>query len=168
MARVRIGVVGCGAIAQVQHIPNLLDLDEEFEVSIVCDVAPDQAAYVARRFNLPRSVSDVRALLEADIDAVLLCHADPKTEIAVKAFQAGKHVMVEKPVCLSLEEVDAMVEAQGRAGQIGQAAYMKAYDPAFEMAKREIEGLDFKFIQANHLHPSNVLHLDHFSGRPSV
>jgi predicted dehydrogenase len=163
MARVRIGVIGCGAIAQVQHIPNLLELNEEFEVPIVCDVAPGQAAYVARRFNIPRSVSDVRALLESDIDAVLLCHADPKAEIAVKAFQAGKHVLVEKPVCLSLEEVDAIVEAQERAGTIGQAAYMKAYDPAFEMAKLEIEGMDFKFIQVNHLHPSNLLHLDHFN-----
>ena len=46
---------------------------------------------------------------------------------------------------------------------VGQAAYMKAYDPAFVMAKQEIEGMDFKFIQANHLHPSNYLHLDHFN-----
>ena len=172
MSKVRIGVVGCGAIAQVQHVPNLLALDGEFAVPIVCDVAPGQAAYLARRFNIPRSVSDIDALLAADIDAVLLCHGDPKTEVAVKAFAAGKHVLIEKPVCLSLEEVDEMVEAQERAGTIGQAAYMKAYDPAFEMAKREIEGMDFKFIQANHLHPSNVLHLDHFNvqrvGAPSA
>ena len=40
MARVRIGVLGCGAIAQVQHLPNLLELDEEFAVPIVCDVSP--------------------------------------------------------------------------------------------------------------------------------
>ena len=53
MARVRIGVLGCGAIAQVQHLPNLLELDEEFAVPIVCDVSPDQAAYVAKRFAIP-------------------------------------------------------------------------------------------------------------------
>ena len=47
MSTVRIGVVGCGAIAQVQHLPNLLELDDEFEVPIVCDVSPGQAEYVA-------------------------------------------------------------------------------------------------------------------------
>ena len=57
MARVRIGVLGCGAIAQVQHLPNLLELDEEFAVPMVCDVSPDQAAYVAKRFAIPRHVS---------------------------------------------------------------------------------------------------------------
>ena len=170
MTRVRIGVVGCGAIAQVQHLPNLLELDREFEVSIVCDIVPQQAEYAARRFHIGQSASELDAVLAADIDAVLLCHADPKTEAAVKAFQAGKHVLVEKPVCLSLEEVDALVEAQIRAGTVGQAAYMKVYDPAFVMAEREVAGMDFKFVQANHLHPSNQLHLDHFNvqhvGRP--
>ena len=163
MSKVRIGVVGCGAIAQVQHVPNLLALDEQFEVPIICDALPGQAAYLSQRFNIPRSVVDVDALLAADIDAVLLCHADPKTEVAVKAFAAGKHVLIEKPVCLTLEEVDELVAAQAAAGTVGQAAYMKAYDPAFTMAKREIEGMDFKFVQANHLHPSNWLHLDHFN-----
>ena len=53
MARVCIGVLGCGAIAQVQHLPNLLELDEEFAVPIVCDLSPEQAAYVAKRFAIP-------------------------------------------------------------------------------------------------------------------
>ena len=46
MAPVRIGVVGCGHIAQVQHLPNLLELDEEFEVAAVCDISPKAAEYV--------------------------------------------------------------------------------------------------------------------------
>jgi len=162
MSKVRVGVVGCGAIAQVQHVPNLLELNEVFEVSIVCDVAPGQAEYLARRFNLDRGVSDIDELLAADVDAVLLCHGDPKTEYAVKAFDAGKHVLIEKPVCFSLQELDIMLAAQDRAGTIGQAAYMKAYDPAYEMGRREIESMEFSFVQANHLHPSNYLHLDHF------
>ena len=43
MSRVRIGVVGCGAIAQVQHLPFLTELSEEFEVAAVCDASPSQA-----------------------------------------------------------------------------------------------------------------------------
>ena len=101
--------------------------------------------------------------MAADIDAVLLCHADPKSDAAIAAFAAGKHVLIEKPICASLQEVDAMVAAMQKADKIGQAAYMKAYDPAFVLAQKEVEDLDFSFVQINHLHPSNYLHLDHFN-----
>ena len=99
MERVRIGVVGCGDIAQVQHLPFLLDLAEEFEVAVVCDVSPSLAAHAADRFHVPRHVTDYRDVLSADVDAVLLCHTDPKTETAVAALDAGKHLFIEKPMC---------------------------------------------------------------------
>ena len=163
MPPVRVGVLGCGAIAQVQHLPNLLELDEEFEVPIVCDLSPDQAEYVARRFKIPKHTSQLHDLLAADIDAVLLCHTDPKSDAAIAAFKADKHVLIEKPICASLEQADAMIDAMRQSGKVGQAAYMKAYDPAFDLAKKEVEGMDFSFIQINHLHPSNLLHLEHFN-----
>tara|TARA_Y100000588_G_scaffold392078_1_gene502728 strand:+ start:6776 stop:7858 length:1083 start_codon:yes stop_codon:yes gene_type:complete len=163
MSRVKIGVLGCGAVTQVQHLPNLLELDEAYEVSVVCDLSPDQARYVAERFRIPTHVSQVEDLLASDIDAVLLCHTDPKSDETIAAFNAGKHVLVEKPVCASLQEADAMIEAMNRSGKVGQAAYMKAYDPAFALAQKEVEGMDFSFIQINHLHPSNNLHLSHFN-----
>ena len=56
MKPVRIGVVGCGAIAQVQHLPNLLELDEEFEIVGVCDVSAGTAEYVAKRFKVSNHV----------------------------------------------------------------------------------------------------------------
>ncbi len=56
-----------------------------------------------------------------------------------------------------------MIEAMERSGRVGQAAYMKAYDPAFILAQKEVEGMPFSFIQINHLHPSNDLHLAHFN-----
>ena len=163
MKRVKIGVVGCGAIAQVHHMPNLLELQDEFEVTAVCDISAGAAAYVANRFHVPHHHTDYRDLLAADLEAVLLCHGDPKTEIALASFAAGKHALVEKPVCFSLQEIDAMVAAKNRAGTVGQAAYMKVFDPAFEVARREVETMEnIQFVQINHLHPSNSLHLLQF------
>jgi predicted dehydrogenase len=94
---------------------------------------------------------------------VLLCHTDPKTEVAVAAFDAGKHVFIEKPMCFSLQEADAIIAAAERSGKVGMVGYMKVYDPAYETAKREVDGMDdVRFVQVNHLHPDNSLHLRQF------
>ena len=147
----------------MQHLPNLMSLQEEFEVKVVCDLSPTLAATIAQDFHVPQHVSDYREALEADVEAVLLCHADPKTEAAVAAFEAGKHVFIEKPVCYSLQEIDAILAVAQKSGRVGQAGYMRMYDPAFEYARREVEGMDrIRFVQVNHLHPDNALHLRHF------
>ena len=163
MSRIRIGVIGCGAIAQVHHLPNLTALHREFEVPIVCDLSHGAAAAVAKRFHVPQFVTDYTELLATDVEAVLLCHGDPKTEVALAAFEAGKHVFIEKPVCFSLQEMDAMLTAQSKAGTVAQAGYMKVHDPAFQFAKREVDTMDsYRFVQINHLHPNNSLHLSQF------
>lgn len=159
MERVKIGVVGCGAIAQVHHLPNLAELYEQFEVVAACDVSPKTAAYVADKFRIPRVCTDYRELLDSRLDAVLLCQSDPKTEVAVAAFEAGKHVFIEKPMCFSLQETERIIAAQRRSGKVGQVGYMKVYDPAFEYALREVQNMrNIQFVQVNHLHPDNALH----------
>lgn len=165
MRRVKIGVIGCGAIAQVHHMPNLTELQDEFEVTAVCDISAGAAHYVANRFHVPRYFTDYRDLLAADVEAVLLCQTDPKKDVAVAAFKAAKHVFIEKPVCYSLEEMDEMIEAWQGVGTVGQAGYMKVYDPAFEWAKQEAAQMDIRFVQINHLHPNNALHLQQFDIR---
>ncbi len=163
MNSVRIGVIGCGAIAQVQHLPNLAELYREFEVSIVCDLSLRTAKAVAQRFHIPAYVTDYNELLKTDVDAVLLCHGDPKTAVALAALEAGKHVFIEKPVCFSIEEMDAMLSAQQKVGTVAQAGYMKVHDPAFQLAKREVDTMEsYRFVQINHLHPNNNLHLSQF------
>ena len=163
MKPIRLGIIGCGAIAQVQHLPNLAGLQEEFEVRIACDRSPALAKFVAETFHVPNHVTDYRQLLASDVEAVILCHTDPKTEVAVAAFEAGKHVFIEKPMCFSLQESDAIINAAKRSGKVGQVGYMKVFDPAFEMAKREVDSMDnIRFVQVNHLHPNNALHLRQF------
>ena len=53
MAPIRIGVIGCGAVAQVQHLPNLTALKDLFSVEIVCDLSPSLAQTVAEEFHVP-------------------------------------------------------------------------------------------------------------------
>ena len=163
MAPIRIGIVGCGAIAQVHHLPNLATLQDLFEVPIVCDLSPRLAAAVAERHHVPRHVTDYRDLIAADVDAVLLCHGDPKTDAALAVLEAGKHLFIEKPVCYTLADADAMVAATRASGVVAQAGYMKAHDPAFELLEQEVPAMEpVRFIQVNHLHTDNSHHLAHF------
>ncbi len=163
MERVRIAIIGCGAIAQVQHMPNLHELQHLFEVTWTCDVSAGLARYLANRFNVASHTTDYREVINApDVDAVLLCHRDPKTEIAVAALEAGKHLFIEKPLCFSNEEAAAIHEAGEQAGSVLQVGYMKVYDPAFELAYTETRGWDPAFVQINHLHPNNDLHTSQF------
>lgn len=166
MTPVKMGIVGCGAIAQVHHMPNITELPDLFDVTAVCDVSAGAAAYVADKYHVPQHFTDYRDLLAADVDAVLLCQSDPKTQVAVDAFNAGKHVFIEKPMCFSLQETDAIIAAHKAAGTVGQVGYMKVYDPAYEYALREVQEMDnIRFIQVNHLHPNNDLHVRQFDVR---
>lgn len=166
MKPVRIGVIGCGAIAQIQHLPFLSELAEEYQVSVVCDISPALAQYVARWFHVSRYVTDYRDVLASDVDAVLLCHTDPKTEVAIASFQAGKHVFIEKPLCFSLEEAEGIISAAHQSGKVGLMGYVKLYEPAFEAALLEVRSMeDVCFVQVNHLHPDNALHVRQFRTR---
>ena len=113
MNKVRIGIIGCGAIAQVQHMPNLHELQDLFEVTWTCDVSAGLAEYLAGRYGVPHHTTDYRDVIAAsDADAVLLCHRDPKTEIATASLAAGKHMFIEKPMCFSNEEAATIHEAR--------------------------------------------------------
>jgi predicted dehydrogenase len=140
----------------------------------VCDISAKAAEYVASRFKVPRHVTDYRDLLSSEVEAVLLCQSDPKTEAAAAVFEAGKHLFIEKPMCFSLQEANAIIAAQKRSGKVGQVGYMKVYDPAYELAKREVDEMEnIRFVQVNHLHPDNSLHtrqfhVEHFDDYPEA
>ena len=164
--RVRIGVIGCGAIAQVQHLPFLSELAEEFELAAVCDVSAEAASYAAQLFHVPQKFTDYRDLLAADIDAVLLCQTDPKTQSILDSLAAGKHVFAEKPICFSPGEFEAIAQAVSASKKVALAGYVKLYEPAFERARSEVAQMDdIRFVQVNHLHPRNDLHVGQFRTR---
>jgi predicted dehydrogenase len=116
---VEVGVVGCGAIAQLVHIPLLIE-KEGVEIAAVCDDNLPKAKLVAERFEIASVYDSFDALLEhKGLDAVLVCtpnhlHAE-HTEAALKA---GKNVLCERPLGVSREQVVntlAVAEETGRA-----------------------------------------------------
>ena len=163
--RLKIGLVGCGAIAQIQYLPLLRDMADRFEVAGLCDLSPGLLAALGERYGVPpdRRFTDVRELVRSDVEAVIVCPTGSHAPASVAAAEAGKHVLVEKPMCVTVAEAQAMVAAADRTGVTLMVAYMKRHDPAYLHAAAKIRAMnDIRFVQVNHLHPDNRLHLARF------
>ena len=130
--RLRVGVVGCGVIAQVMHLPHLLELDDRFELRAVCDLSEATAVACAKRFGAPAVFTDWELMLDEDLDAVLVLTSGSHAPMALAAAGRGLHVLVEKPMCLTIEEGQQMVDAARDAGVQLMVGTMKRYDPAYE------------------------------------
>ena len=107
---IRLGIIGCGRVAEERHLPPLLHMPE-VRVVAVTDLDPARSARLADRLGAPLRLSDYRAVLDrSDVDAVaILTPAASHAEIGIAALDAGKHVLVEKPLALSLAECDRFI-----------------------------------------------------------
>lgn len=150
--RVRVGVIGAGLIAQVMHLHYLRELSDMFEVSVICDVAPENASASAVRYGVAKTCTDWRELLREPIDAVLVLTGGSHAPTAIEAARAGLHVLVEKPMCFSTTEAAAMVDAADAAGVTLMVAYNKRYDPAYLRYREEVASLpDPRFLRVTTL-----------------
>lgn len=133
--RLKIAVVGCGEVAQIMHIPYLIELDSHFDLAAVTDISPSVARRVAERYRIPAWYSDYEKMLEQERpDAVVILTSNEyHAPFAVQAMEHGAHVLVEKPMCISLEEAEEMVSKAEALNKVLMVAYMKRYDPNYRL-----------------------------------
>src|SRR3954449_12766360 len=136
--RLRVGVIGCGLVAQVMHLPHLRELDDRFEVAALCDLAPGPLEWAGTMFPQASRHTAWADLID-EVDAVLVLTAGSHAPVAIAAAQAGVHVFVEKPMCFSVEEGEQMIAAARAAGVVLMVGYMKRYDPAYEELQRTLD-----------------------------
>ena len=161
--RARVGVVGCGLIAQVMHLPYLSELPDRFEIAAVCDLREEVAAGCAGRFRVPRVCSRWEELLDEPLDAVLIATSGDHAPIAIEAARAGKHVFVEKPMALSSADGERMVEAARQAGVRLMVGTMKRYDPAYERLAELLPAVsDLRLIRVTTLESPFVPYVAHY------
>ncbi len=140
VGRIRLGYVGCGFMAQKVHLPNLLSIPD-CQVLALAEVRRELGRKVQARLGIPKLYGDHQALLaDPDLDAIAVS-ADfmAQGQIAREALEAGKHVFMEKPMAVSVQQADAMVEAAKRSGKQLMVGYMKRYDAGNEMVKAQID-----------------------------
>ena len=129
-----VAIIGCGKISQVRHIPEYID-NPDARIIGFFDNNLSRASELARRYGVKAYATLDEALADPLVDAVSVCVANvAHCEVTVKALQAGKHVLCEKPMAITIEECEKMVrtaEECGRKLMIGQnqrlaAAHVKA------------------------------------------
>jgi predicted dehydrogenase len=140
--RLRIGVVGCGLIAQVMHLPYLAELSDRYEVAAVCDLSETVASACAQCYGVPRVHTRWQDLLAERLDAVLIATSGDHAPIAIAAARAGCHVLVEKPMALSFSDAERMVLAARDADVRLMVGTMKRYDPAYERLHELLDGAE--------------------------
>ncbi len=134
--RLRIGVLGAGQIAQAAHFESCTKAANA-DLYAICDVADDLRERMAITHGAEKTYADYdRMLADPDLDAVIIATADAfHVPAAVKALEAGKHVLCEKPVALTVEEcleLKAVVEKSGKTFQVG---HMKRFDAGLQAAR---------------------------------
>jgi predicted dehydrogenase len=131
--RLRVGFVGCGEVTQIMHWPSLYQLSDHFEVTALCDVSPLILEKLGKLWNVQTLTTDHRELINrSDVDVVLIGNPNAfHAEVTLAAIAAGKHVLVEKPMCVTRREADQIIAAQKNSNVVVQVGYMRRYAPAF-------------------------------------
>lgn len=164
----RVGVIGCGGIAQMHHLPTLAERPDLFRIAALADVSGPTLEAVGRRYGVEVTSRDYRDLLDrSDLDALLLLASGCHREAALDLVRTDKHLFVEKPLAFSLEETqEVALAARGRKGAL-MVGYHKRFDPAYLRARKAVQSLrDLRHVEVTVLHPDDDAYRAHHALLP--
>ena len=132
-------MIGCGKVSQNVHLPALAK-SSRCRLVAVCDTSSEVASAVGRRYAVTGVYEKVDDLLaDENVEAVLVAVGDPDhVQVALKALRAGRHVLVEKPLGMSVSECLPLCDAIQETGLKLQVGVMKRHDAGFEFARDSI------------------------------
>ena len=145
--KVKIGIIGCGGIANGKHMPSLKALNRVDMVAF-CDLQIERAEKAAQEFGTPdaKVYTDYKELLkDKTIDVVHVCTPNrDHSYITVDALEAGKHVMCEKPMAINSVEAKKMLDAAKRNGKKLTIGYQTRQRSDSQFLKAEAEAGTFR------------------------
>jgi predicted dehydrogenase len=144
--RVKVGIVGGGAITQVAHLPVLKKV-KTIEVRAICDTDLPKARALADRFAVKDAFDDIEELLRyEELDAVVICSPNHLHEAHIlAALSANLHVLVEKPLAMTAASAARIVEAAEKRGRVVMVGMNHRYRPDVQIVR--------SFVQSGELGP---------------
>ena len=151
--RLRVGIIGCGGIANGKHMPSIKALDRSDMVAF-CDLIEERAIKAAKEYGTPdaKVYTDYKEMLKDEsIDVIHVCTPNRMhAECSIAALKAGKHVMCEKPMAKTAADARAMVQAAKESGKKLTIGYQHRHKPAARYLKSVIERGDLGEIYYAH------------------
>jgi UDP-N-acetylglucosamine 3-dehydrogenase len=139
MGKIKVGIIGCGSIAQKRHLPEY-SAEENVEIVAVCDNVSERADQVAEQYDASPYYDYKKLLQDAQIDAVSVCTPNYlHASITIDALRAGKHVLCEKPMATSKEEAEEMLYESQVSGKKLMIAHNQRFVPSHVKAKQLIK-----------------------------
>jgi predicted dehydrogenase len=131
--RLRVGILGCGPISQFAHLESAQKA-RNILLRAVCDADESLAQQFGQFYGAERIYLDYDDMLaDPSVDAIIIAISDPfHVPAALKALSAGKHVLCEKPLGISVEEVESLAQKVQQTGLILQVGHMLRFDPGIE------------------------------------
>jgi len=140
MEKISMGLIGIGAIATDLHYPVYKD-NPKVEIHSICDIDEELLNKRAKEWGIKKSYTDYKKLLadpEVDAVEVILPH-HLHAEVGIAALEAGKHVSMQKPMAISVEECDALIDASKRSGKMLRVFENFMYYPPLVKAKELLD-----------------------------
>ena len=135
---VKVGIIGCGKIAEVRHIPEYSE-NPDCEITAFYSFTPGKAQKMAEQYG-GKAFDSIESLLASDVDAVSICLANALHSAAsIQALKAGKHVLCEKPMATTPEDCEAMVREAKNAGKFLMIGLNQRLAKAHEKAKEILD-----------------------------
>lgn len=115
----KVAIIGCGTIANAQHIPAYVK-NQEAEIKYFCDIILERAEAAVKKYGCGTAVTDYTIVLEdTDVEAISICTPNKMhCEITIAALKSGKNVLCEKPAARTLAEAFEMQKAQHESGKM--------------------------------------------------
>ncbi|MCX5688073.1 MAG: Gfo/Idh/MocA family oxidoreductase [Candidatus Omnitrophica bacterium] len=139
---IKVGIIGCGKITERASLPNLMNYKHKCEVVCLCDIIKKRAENLAGKFDLEKVdiIENWKTLItRKDIDVVFVNTPNYLHEkMAIGAANNNKHILVEKPITISLKAVDNMIKAVEKAGVFLMVEQTQRFDPVHQAAKKVI------------------------------
>ena len=133
---VKVGVIGCGKIAITRHLPEYAS-NPDVEIAGVYDFNLERAKEVAEQYQTRAYESVEEMLNDPQIEAVSVCvRNSDHSKVTVDALRAGKHVLCEKPMAVSLDECKEMVKTAEKTGKKLMIGHNQRFNPDSHESKR--------------------------------
>lgn len=151
--KLNVGVIGCGQIAQIMHLPYL-SVSDKFQIVALSDISQAKLDKLGKIYNISNEncFTDYKDLLDCkNIDVVLICSVDHYGP-ALDSLNKGKHIFVEKPLAFNLNQVNEIIEASKNNNKKVHVGYMKYYDDAYKYIKKELfDEENMKYVRVHNL-----------------